>query len=561
MGMPTVRYAPDRSMTPNARLTLFFEGVHGALEHFRSTRATFLANEAQRLCRGAMTKCVLAVGTIFAITAAASRRLYGSARGLDFDPPPERPRGTARPRCRPCLHHHHRGVDCVAAVPASQAPRASCTPAPPGPSPLSAPFAGVRLPARPTPQPTRLRLHQPAPGSCCLPSPPQAGRLAPPPAGSEHPFGRLRSWPSGSPPADPCCARPPAASAPAGFSRLARATPSPPAPTGRRWPRLASRASSRPPAGPRPAVGFPVRAESPTPRHRLLAGSPPSRRPPPRARQLRPAGPPSPSARPSPGPGPRRLRRAGLCRIRLRRLAPRPAAPRMARAGPALRVAASSRPRLRAGFPAPRPAPRAPSPASRAPGRVALLRPPAVFGRLRVPAGSPPAHPHAGLSTPCAGSGGSPVPQPGRRLPRPARPTAGSPLDPARRLCLRRLLPYPRPPAPRNPAARRFRATRYRPASPAASHAGRLVPARPAPLATRPAPPLAGPARRPGRLPATPAAPADYGSAPAPAAPGPAGSGLLPRSPVVRPGRLPAPAFWLPGVPQGKVDPESFYLL
>nr|XP_040243762.1 basic proline-rich protein-like [Aegilops tauschii subsp. strangulata] len=42
---------------------------------------------------------------------------------------------------------------------------------------------------------------------------------------------------------------------------------------------------------------------------------------------------------------------------------------------------------------------------------------------------------------------------------------------------------------------------------------------------------------------------ADFGPAPAPAAPGPAGSGLLPRpvadprSPVVRPGRLPAPAF------------------
>nr|XP_020170861.1 translation initiation factor IF-2-like [Aegilops tauschii subsp. strangulata] len=67
------------------------------------------------------------------------------------------------------------------------------------------------------------------------------------------------------------------------------------------------------------------------------------------------------------------------------------------------------------------------------------------FGRLRVPAGSPPAHPHAGLSTSCAGSGGRPVPQPGRRLPRLARPPAGSPLDPARRLCLRWLLPRPHP--------------------------------------------------------------------------------------------------------------------
>ena len=64
-------------------------------------------------------------GTILAITTAVSRRLSGSARGLDFDPPPERPRGTVRPHRRPRLHHHHRGVDCVADVPASHAPCAS----------------------------------------------------------------------------------------------------------------------------------------------------------------------------------------------------------------------------------------------------------------------------------------------------------------------------------------------------------------------------------------------------------------------------------------------------
>ena len=56
MGMSTVRYAPDRSTTPNARLTLFFEGVLGALELFCSNRAASMADEAQRLCRGAMTK-------------------------------------------------------------------------------------------------------------------------------------------------------------------------------------------------------------------------------------------------------------------------------------------------------------------------------------------------------------------------------------------------------------------------------------------------------------------------------------------------------------------------
>ena len=32
MGMPNVRYAPERNVSPNAKLTLFFEGVLGALE-------------------------------------------------------------------------------------------------------------------------------------------------------------------------------------------------------------------------------------------------------------------------------------------------------------------------------------------------------------------------------------------------------------------------------------------------------------------------------------------------------------------------------------------------
>ena len=47
-------------------------------------------------------------GTIFVISAAASRRLSGSARGIDFDPSPERPCGTARPRCRSGHLHRHR---------------------------------------------------------------------------------------------------------------------------------------------------------------------------------------------------------------------------------------------------------------------------------------------------------------------------------------------------------------------------------------------------------------------------------------------------------------------
>ena len=31
MGMPNVRYTPERNVSPNAKLTLFFEGVFGAL--------------------------------------------------------------------------------------------------------------------------------------------------------------------------------------------------------------------------------------------------------------------------------------------------------------------------------------------------------------------------------------------------------------------------------------------------------------------------------------------------------------------------------------------------
>ena len=61
MGMPNVRYAPERSGTPNAKLTLFFEGVLGALEQLHSNRATSLADEARRLCRGAMTKVLTKV--------------------------------------------------------------------------------------------------------------------------------------------------------------------------------------------------------------------------------------------------------------------------------------------------------------------------------------------------------------------------------------------------------------------------------------------------------------------------------------------------------------------
>ena len=56
MGMPNVRYAPERSGTTNAKLTLFFEGVLGALAYLHSSRAATLVREARRLCQRVVTK-------------------------------------------------------------------------------------------------------------------------------------------------------------------------------------------------------------------------------------------------------------------------------------------------------------------------------------------------------------------------------------------------------------------------------------------------------------------------------------------------------------------------
>ncbi|XBJ01570.1 hypothetical protein VPH35_021198 [Triticum aestivum] len=160
-----------------------------------------------------------------------------------------------------------------------------CSPASPPPSALAlgaaagcAPRAH-RLPRWPRPDYLRLRVDAPSSPS----------RLAAAPAAAPCPWRASEHPPATAPPLDTC-------STPAGFSRLARAAPFAPALTGHCWPRLASRASSRPPAGPRPAVSFPARAELSTPRLRLLVGSPPSRRPLPHASQLRPVLPPSPVA-------------------------------------------------------------------------------------------------------------------------------------------------------------------------------------------------------------------------------------------------------------------------
>jgi len=59
--MPNVRYLPEPNTSRNARLTLFFKGILGALEQLRSNRATYLANESRRLCRGTLTKVLTKV--------------------------------------------------------------------------------------------------------------------------------------------------------------------------------------------------------------------------------------------------------------------------------------------------------------------------------------------------------------------------------------------------------------------------------------------------------------------------------------------------------------------
>ena len=61
MDMPNFRYSQEANISPSARLTLFFEGVLEALEQLHSNRAAYLANEAWRLCRGALTKVLTKV--------------------------------------------------------------------------------------------------------------------------------------------------------------------------------------------------------------------------------------------------------------------------------------------------------------------------------------------------------------------------------------------------------------------------------------------------------------------------------------------------------------------
>ena len=61
MGMPDVRYVPERSVSANCSLTMFFEKVVVALERLHANRAASLADESRRLCQGAMSKVLTKV--------------------------------------------------------------------------------------------------------------------------------------------------------------------------------------------------------------------------------------------------------------------------------------------------------------------------------------------------------------------------------------------------------------------------------------------------------------------------------------------------------------------
>ena len=50
MGMPDMRYAPERSVSANFSLTRFFEKGVGALERLHANRAASLADESRRIC-------------------------------------------------------------------------------------------------------------------------------------------------------------------------------------------------------------------------------------------------------------------------------------------------------------------------------------------------------------------------------------------------------------------------------------------------------------------------------------------------------------------------------
>ena len=59
--MSSFRFSHEVNVTDGARLTLFLERVLDAPKLLHSNRATYLANEARKLCRGTLTKVLTKV--------------------------------------------------------------------------------------------------------------------------------------------------------------------------------------------------------------------------------------------------------------------------------------------------------------------------------------------------------------------------------------------------------------------------------------------------------------------------------------------------------------------
>ena len=61
MGLPSIRYSHDDRISESARVTMFLEVVLEALKLLHDRRATHLANESRKLCRGALLKVLTKV--------------------------------------------------------------------------------------------------------------------------------------------------------------------------------------------------------------------------------------------------------------------------------------------------------------------------------------------------------------------------------------------------------------------------------------------------------------------------------------------------------------------
>ena len=61
MGPPSIRYSHDARISESARMTMFPGAVLDALKLLHDRRATHLANESRKLCRGALLKVLTKV--------------------------------------------------------------------------------------------------------------------------------------------------------------------------------------------------------------------------------------------------------------------------------------------------------------------------------------------------------------------------------------------------------------------------------------------------------------------------------------------------------------------